>query len=219
MLRSRRYCEAGDVRISFVTSFGMSSTPSTSRRLLIAALLALAAFVGSCTKSEWRELEVSEGGFSVLMRGQPHYARHDIDTPAGKMIAHLYSSERPQSYYAVGYSDYPLGLILGANPEQVFAGVRNTWVRRIGGKLTGPVSPLTLAGRYPGVEFNAQGKLKGADALLQARLFLVDQRLYQVIAMVRKNEVPQGEINRFLNSFRLVQASEVNTMQIRPEAK
>jgi hypothetical protein len=187
-----------------------------SKRVLIVAVLALAAFATSCTKSEWRELEVSEGGFSVLMRAQPHYARHDIDTPAGKMTAHLYSSERPQSYYAVGYSDYPLALIAGTDPQQVFTGVRDTWVRRINGKLSGPVSELMLAGKYPGVEFKAEGRLNDADALLEARLFLVDQRLYQVIAMGRKNEVPQGEINRFINSFRLVQAGEVNTLPIKP---
>jgi hypothetical protein len=197
----------------------MSNTLSMSQCRLVAALLVVAALAASCTKSEWRELEVSEGGFSVLMRGQPHYVRHEIDTPAGKMIAHLYSSEHPQSYYAVGYSDYPLGLIAGTDPAQVFAGVRNTWVRRINGKLTGTVNDLVLAGKYPGVEFHGEGRLKEADALLEARLFLVDQRLYQVIAMARKNEVSQGEINRFLNSFRLVEGVEVSTMQIRPDAK
>ena len=48
--------------------------------------------------------------------------------------------------------------------------------------------------------------MKEADAFVHGRLYLVDQRLYQVIAMGRKHEIPQGVVNRFLNSFRLIAA-------------
>src|ERR1700754_999928 len=89
------------------------------------ALLA-AALVLSCGQSEWQSMQVSEGGFRVLMRGQPNFTKQDLDTPVGKMTAHLYSSDRPASYYAVGYSDYPLALVVGQDPYQVFEGVRDT---------------------------------------------------------------------------------------------
>ena len=104
-------------------------------RAAIGALLFVCSMLAACGGSEWRDLEVSEGAFAVLMRGPPHYVRQDIDTPAGKMTAHLYSSDRPDAYYAVGYVDYPLALVTGAPPEQLFATVRDTWVRRIQGKL------------------------------------------------------------------------------------
>ena len=84
-------------------------------------------------------------------------------------------------------------------------------------ELPGTENKLLLAGGYPGLEFSAEGKAKGKDAFLQARLFLVDQRLYQVIAMGRKGEVPQGEVNRYLNSFRLVQQAEVGSLKIDPQ--
>lgn len=181
--------------------------------------VALAAFLLACAPSEWRPLNVSEAGFRVLMRGQPNYMKHDLPTPAGVMTAHLYSSDRPASYYAVGYSDYPLGLVVGEDPQKVFAGVRDTWVKRIGGRLVGPESKLTLAGRYPGLEFSAEGAARGEEAFVQARVYLVDQRLFQLIAMGRKNQVPQGEVNRFLNSFELIPTVDVNTVPIRPEGK
>ena len=181
--------------------------------------VALAAVLLACTPSEWRPLKVSEAGFSVLMRGQPNYMKQDLPTPAGPMTAHLYSSDRPASYYAIGYSDYPLGLMVGEDPQKVFAGVRDTWVRRINGRVAGPESQLTLAGRYPGLEFSAEGTAKGEEAFVQARVYLVDQRLFQLIAMGRKNQVPQGEVNRFLNSFELIQSADVNTLRIRPEGK
>lgn len=191
------------------------SRPRLVALLCVLTLSALAA----CGQSEWRELAVSNAGFRVLMRGEAHYVRQDLDTPAGKMSAHLYSSDRPDSYFAVGYSDYPLGLVVGTPPEQVFAGVRDTWVRRIQGRLVSANRELTLAGKYPGMEFTAEGKTQGADTFVQARLYLVEQRLFQVIAMGRKNEVPQGTVNRYLNSFELIPTQEVGTIRLEPARK
>ena len=166
-------------------------------------LLVLAA----CTQSEWQELAVNEGGFRVLMRGQAHYARQPIETPAGRMVGHLYSSDRPDAYFAVGYSDYPLAYVLGTAPGTVLAGVRDTWVQRIKGRLT-LSSPITIDGKYPGLEFSAEGRVKDADTWIQARVYLVDQRLYQVIAMGRKGQIAQGVLNRYLNSFKLIPAGD-----------
>jgi hypothetical protein len=179
----------------------------------------LAGLLGACSRSEWRELPVSDGGFSVLMRGDPRYQRQQLNTRAGKMFAHLYSSDRPDSYFAVGYADYPLALVVGTAPEQLFSGVRQTWIQRIDGKLTASDGTIKLDGKYPGTEFQAAGKMNGVDAFVHARLYLVDQRLYQVIAMGRKDEVSQGIVNRFLNSFRLIQQSDVGTLTLEPSSR
>lgn len=186
-----------------------------------AALIVLAAsLLAACTRaeSEWKELVVHDAGFSILMRGQPHYVRQMLDTPAGKMEAHLYSSDRPDAYFAVGYSDYPLALVLGGSREQLFAGVRDTWVRRLEGRLTSTDDRMK-AGAYPGYAFSAEGKAKGADAILDARLYLLDQRLYQVVAITRKQAVPQGLVNRYLASFKLIDESQVGSVRIEPSKK
>jgi len=179
----------------------------------------LACLLGACTRSEWRELPVSDGGFSILMRGDPHYQRQQLNTRAGKMFAHLYSSDRRDSYFAVGYADYPLALVVGTAPEQLFSGVRQTWVQRIDGKLSASDDTIKLAGKYAGTEFQAAGKINGVDAFVHARLYLVDQRLYQVISMGRKDEVSQGVVNRFLNSFRLIPQSDVGTLTLEPSSR
>src|SRR5215210_6675501 len=188
------------------------------RATLILVFL-IAALVGACTRSEWRELPVSDGAFNVLMRGDPHYQRQQMRTAAGKMTAHLYSSDRPDSYFAVGYADYPLALVVGTAPEQLFSGVRQTWLQRIDGKLTATDDTIKLDGKYAGTEFQAAGKINGIDAFVHARLYLVDQRLYQVISMGRKDEVSQGIVNRFLNSFRLIQQSDIGTVRIEPSSR
>jgi hypothetical protein len=61
--------------------------------------------------------------------------------------------------------------------------------------------------------------MNGVDAFVHARLYLVDQRLYQVIAMGRKDEVSQGIVNRFLNSFRLIQQSDVGILTLEPSSR
>lgn len=176
-----------------------SSVRSSRAAFTVLILLALA----SCAQSEWQELTINEGGFSVLMRGQANYARQPMDTPAGRMVGHLYSSDRPDGYFAVGYSDYPIAHVIGSPPQEVLTGVRDTWVKRVDGKLT-MTGSIEIGGKYPGVEFVAEGKVKGADTFLHGRLYLVDQRLYQVIALARKGEMPQGVVNRFLRSFKLI---------------
>jgi hypothetical protein len=177
--------------------------------------MCLAALVGCGSRSEWRELAVSDGGFAILMRGPPLHTPQQFDTPAGKMSAHLYSSDRPDAYYAVGYADYPLALTVGAAPDKIFAGARDTWVKRIDGRLNSR-SPLKLAGKYPGVQFMAEGKYKDRETVVEGRLYLVDQRLYQVVAITQKGEVPQGVVNRYFESFRLIPVTFTEHIQIKP---
>jgi hypothetical protein len=186
------------------------------RWMIVVAACALAA----CTRggSEWQELTVHEGGFSILMRGQPQYVRQTLDTPAGKMEAHLYAAEGPNAYFAIGYSDYPLALVLGGSAQELFAGVRDTWVRRLEGRLVSQDDRIS-AGKYPGYAFSAVGRAKGADAILDARLYLVDQRLYQIVAITRRHEVAQGVVNRYLDSFRLIEEAQVGSIRIEPAKK
>jgi hypothetical protein len=190
----------------------------TARLLLL--LVCGAATVTACSRAdpEWRTLTVHEGGFSILMRGQPQYQRQMLDTPAGKMEAHLYSSDHPDAYLAVGYSDYPLALVLGWSRDELFSGVRDTWVRRLDGRLNA-VDNRIATGQYPGYAFSAQGTTKGDDALLDARLYLVDQRLYQIVAISRRHAVSQGIINRYLDSFKLIDAAQIGSIRIEPAQK
>jgi hypothetical protein len=54
---------------------GTTSSLGATRRHPTALLFVfvLSGVLGACMRSEWRKLPVSDGGFSVLMRGEPHY--------------------------------------------------------------------------------------------------------------------------------------------------
>jgi len=183
------------------------------KHFVLGLLALLAVVLAACTRGEWQTLEVSEGGFSVLMRPQPTFLKMPVDTPAGRTMAHLYSSDRPDAYFAVGYTDYPVAAVLGVPPDELFAGIRDTWIRRINGRLL-MSGPVRLNRQYPGLEFTGEGRVKDADTFLHARVYLVDQRLYQVVAMGRKGEISQGVINRFLASFKLGTQGETQTLEV-----
>jgi hypothetical protein len=191
------------------------SLPHGAATVVVIALVAHVLTACSRGDAEWKALTVPEGGFSILMHGQPRYMRQTLDTPAGQMEAHLYSSERPHAYFAAGYSDYPLALVVGTSPHELFTGVRDTWVRRLEGRLVSTDDRLT-AGKHPGYAFSAEGKAQGADAILDARLYLVDQRLYQIVAITRKHAISQGVVNRYLESFRLIEEARVGAIPIEP---
>ena len=191
---------------------------NTILRIVAALTIALLTATG-CDRqpSEWRDLTITEGGFSVLMRGQAHYLRQPVETPAGRMEAHLYSSDRPDAYFAVGYSDYPLALVVQAPADALLAGVRDTWVKRVNGRIVSTAADPKF-GKYPGLQFTVKGTVSGKEALLEGRLYLVDQRLYQVVSLSRTPEISQGVVNRFFSSFRLVDVSGA-TLQIDADKK
>lgn len=182
---------------------------------LCAGLLAALVLTACSRDSEWQPLAIADGGFSVLMRGQAHYVRQQVETPAGTLYAHLYSSDRPDAYFAVGYSDFPLAHIMTTSREALFEGVRASWVRRLEGRLVA-TGPTRLQDGYDGLAFTIEGRMKDADAWLEGRLYLVDQRLYQVIALGRRGEIAQGTVNRFLNSFRIRPDLEGSTVTVEP---
>ena len=180
------------------------------------ASFALCLVLAGCAPDpEWRELRVSDGGFSILMRGAPLYTPQQLDSPAGRMSAHLYASDRPDAYFAIGYIDYPLALAVNSAPEKIFAAPQETWVKRIEGKVTS-TTPLTLAGKYPGLQFTVEGRHKDRDTVVEGRLYLVDQRLYQIVAMGNKGELSQGVVNRYFDSFKLIPVTYTEHIKVKP---
>lgn len=188
-------------------------------RSVAGACILFVAVAAAPVHAQWQDLVVRDAGFSVLMRGEPEYDKRSIPTPAGPIVAHLYASSRRDSVVAIGYTDYPLGMVVGGTPEQVFAPARETWVKRVNGKIRSQDNRLKLDGKHPGMEFFATGRNDGVESFVQARFYLVEQRLYQIVFMGRDREVPQGVVNRFLNSFKLVPVQDVQTMKIAPPKK
>lgn len=184
---------------------------SFSRTLL--SIVVVASLLAACGGPSWQEIKAPEGGFRINMRSDPLVEKHDLQTPIGKVTGYWYSTEQQGSVFGVGYADYPAEFVSNAPPQKVLAIVRESWLKRIDGKLQGDGTELRLEGN-PGMEFIATGKFKGRDAYLRGRLYLVGNRLFQVVVLGDKETIPLSDINQFMGSFKLTPVQGVNTIDI-----
>jgi hypothetical protein len=167
-----------------------------------------------CGDPSWREVAALDGGFRVLMSADPRVEKRDLDTPAGKITGYWYSLEQKDSVFGVGYADYPLQILRGTPPRQMFTIVREGWLKKIAGKLEGNATDLKLDGKWHGMEFTARGQLDGRDAWMRGRFYLVDNRLYQLVVFGNQKTIPSSDINRFLASFKVAQPRDATTLTI-----
>jgi hypothetical protein len=160
------------------------------RRLALAALL-----LGACEPA-WKPYHSSDGGFQVLMPGEPKLEAQVVATAAGPVSAHFVTAEGVGSAksFAVIYNDYPAGL-MNASAARILDGARDGAVKTVAGRLLAE-RPITLAG-HPGREM--QIGLSGGGSIV-ARLYLVKNRLYQANVEVRRDDVSPAA-KRFLESF------------------
>ena len=165
--------------------------------LLLGILLALAG----CESSPWKDFHSKEGGFSVSMPGTPVEKRQAYHTQAGPVEAHFFTVEadRGSLVYMVVYGDYPEALMAANDREMLLDAARDGAVGNIQGTL---VSERTVSlGGHPGRELqvlSADGKLA-----LRMRIYLANNRQYQVVAVMPKETRSTEDRDRFLDSFRL----------------
>jgi len=101
--------------------------------------------------------------------------------------------------YMVSYADYPPTALaankvdaeLDAAPSAALASVP-------GAKLTG-VTKVTLDGN-PGREFTADAEVHGR---IKGRIYLVKNRLYQLVAGGSPEKVSDQDVQKFFDSFKL----------------
>jgi len=164
--------------------------------LLLGILLALAG----CESSPWKDFHSKEGGFSVATASTHEEKRKAFHTQAGPVEAHFFTVEadRGSLVYMVVYGDYPEALMAANDREMLLDAARDGAVGNIQGTL---VSERTVSlGGHPGRELQAlssDGRLS-----LRMRIYLANNRQYQVVAVTPKETRSTEDRDRFLNSFR-----------------
>ncbi|MBD0325596.1 MAG: hypothetical protein ICV68_04155 [Pyrinomonadaceae bacterium] len=142
----------------------------------------------------WIKYTSNEGRFSVLMPVQPKVSSQPVDTAAGKLINNVVLSQTTTAAYAVSYADYPQN---NADPQTVLDSVRSGAINGIKGTLISGKN-ITHKG-FPGREFQASTE----GALYTSRIFLVNNRLYQMVVVAPANQSSATDVNKFLTSFDL----------------
>jgi hypothetical protein len=157
----------------------------------------------STSVDEWQTFSSEEGGFTLLLPGKPKEQRQPGSTAAGSMDAIMYITEVGGTAFGAGYSDFP-GSAANADPQAVLEGARDGAAKNINGTVVAE-KPIERAG-HPGLEIAVEmpaGAAVPGGAMYRGRIFLVGNRLYQVIYVALKKDDHPDEYQKLFDSFQL----------------
>jgi hypothetical protein len=164
--------------------------------LLIFVLIPLLA----CKGANWKEFTSQEGGFSVLLPGQPKVERQTTETAVGPLAFTMHTVELSfgSIAYIASYNDYPPSLIADGDKNAILDGVVEG---ALGSKANLKKSdPISIDG-HPGREFT--GTVKDGYEYT-SRAYLVNQRLYQLNIVSTPGKVPAEDKRKYFDSFKLL---------------
>lgn len=140
------------------------------------------------------EFQPKDGGFKVLMPGQPQVRSQN---EPGRAVT-MYCVENANGAYSVGVVEVKLP---PNTPQEMILemGCRGA-VRSVQGKVT-KSKTISLEGKYPGREVSADMGKDGG--VFRARFYLVGPRIYQVLVMGYSDWVSSADADKFLDSFAL----------------
>jgi hypothetical protein len=165
------------------------------------ALLASALVAGAAAgQGVWAEFRSKEGRFVCSMPGKPEYQKSTSPTKIGPIDTHLFTAQAANKAYVAGYSDFPAALISQSDPKKLLDGGRDGAVARVGGKLVG--ERQMKIGSYAGREIVVEAQ-RPRPLVLKQRMYLVGNRLYQVVAVTPKEEARSADVDRFLDSLKV----------------
>ncbi len=181
------------------------------------ALAALALLATACSpRFDWREFRGPPATFTVALPGRPQTVSREVLLPAAgapvPVEMSMLSVGVGASLFAVGTVRLPAPAI--ATPDalqQTLVWFRDGLARNLGTSAPAEWSetapPPGLAGRRlrAAQAFAVAGTAgpRGRPARLAARLYVVDDRLYQLTVIGAEGEVPSQARETFFDSFRL----------------
>jgi hypothetical protein len=155
------------------------------------------------TPPGWKKWAPAEGGFAVLLPGKPREEKASQDTPKGKTETHMYILEDGRHLYTVAYADLPGVIPRGPDIDKALEGGREGMLRSFPQAKLRQEKKIELAG-YPGRGYDLELIADGKRFLLRMRMYLVNQRLFQVLAQVPEEESGLRDLEIYFGSFELV---------------
>jgi hypothetical protein len=159
---------------------------------------------------EWKEFASEEFKFKATFPGVPKASVSELDAKPDKRYAHWFIVTLPGSFYGVSVTDYPnLPLLLKEDELKTnYATLVQGTMKLTGFKLLGE-KDLRLGG-----QFGREAVLTNEKEIIINRMFLVRQRLYQVITTMpeaaSKDEKARRAADRFLDSFQFAAIKSEN---------
>jgi hypothetical protein len=152
----------------------------------------------------WQPLRQPAAKFVIDFPGTPKEKKQSQLTAVGNIDINFYQLETNNGnmLYQIGWMDFPANIIASTPDKNVLldGGVSGA-LSAVGGKKISE-NYMTLAG-HPGrdVKLSVTSPVKGEFIM---RVYLVNNRVYQIIAGGTVGKISWNDVNRFVNSFKLL---------------
>lgn len=161
--------------------------------------------LSGCADSEaaqWKKFSSQNGKFTLLMPGIPEAKESTIDTTVGLLSDHAFLLKARQgnykAAYLISYIDYPSSR-LKVSPQQF---MEQAWQGSMGSFGSSNIYKKHISlNEYAGIEYQYKGK---SGNLVTGRSYLVGKRLYQLTAIMSKEQFGRGDAMKYLGSFRVL---------------
>ena len=157
---------------------------------IIFVLLLLVSVAGSQDKpSRWVTFAPEEAGFSVLFPGKP------VETIDKKpsFTLHSFKLTLGRATFIASYTDYEPGKL---DPQTALTANRDKFNKRLQATLVSS-REITVDG-HTGLEFTSETPA----ANLKSQLFLIGNRMFQIVTFVFRDVDETRNVDRFFESFK-----------------
>jgi len=142
-----------------------------------------------------------EGKFSVSLPTKPVKQTQKARSDIGELQVHLFIVDQKERGFIASYTDYPNGSVTDQTRQKVLDACRDGNVKGVKGKLASEKKITLGEKKHEGRELLIE--LPGGKATYRARIFLVGDRLYQVIAIGPDDFARSQAVTDYLDSFQV----------------
>jgi len=143
------------------------------------------------------------GRFSVISPGRMVESQQAVQTAVGEITMYLFMYETSTSARLVGYADYDKELVTRVDPEELLNGTRDGAVGNVNGILQ-KETRISIDG-FPGRDLEISAIIEAKIVSVRARIYLVENRLFQILALEESSTGVSDEMIAFIDSFKLVE--------------
>lgn len=174
-------------------------SPAQITAIIIAALGSiLVAHYDEFLPYHWETYTAPDGTFSVELPGKPQAETTQVPLEGGgTAIAHfIIAKPKDNTAYSCAYTEHEN--INDKTPDQLLDSARDGSLRKIQGTVQSQ-KRITAQG-HPGLEMQASAR---NNSLLDARLLVVGDRLYMIMAVATARTRDAKSVQRMFDSFKL----------------
>jgi hypothetical protein len=145
-----------------------------------------------------KEFKSPDNSFTVMLPKDVKEEKQAVNTQLGPIEFVSYNAKAKHQEFSIAYSDYPDSFVTATDPQILLDGSRDGALANIQGRLLSETI-IDMNG-HPGRELRIEGPQK---LILKSRLYLVGNRLYQVMAVSKPDHSFDKKIEEVFLSFKI----------------